>query len=65
MLLIGLFTIAFLCYYKVVDNTFCFNEKQKAHIVEYLWSIILPICSLKVLTDIYIDNSLLERLYTS
>ena len=65
MLLIGLFTIAFLCYYKVVDNTFCFNEKQKAHIVEYLWSIILPICSLKVLTDIYIDNSLLEKGYTS
>ena len=59
MLLIGLFVIVFLSYYKVVDNTFYFNEKQKAHVVEYLWSIILPICSLKVLMDIYFDNSLI------
>lgn len=64
MLLIGVFIITFLLYYKVVDNTFYFDEKQKAHVVEYLWSVILPICSLKVLMDIYIDNSLLEKGHT-
>ena len=58
MLLIGVFIITFLLYYKVVDNIFYFAEKQKAHVVEYLWSIILPICSLKVLMDIYFGNYL-------
>jgi len=56
--------VGYLLLYNLTDKTLYLNEKQKAHVVEFIWSCLLPLFSLKVLKDIYYDNSLLEKGHT-
>ena len=50
--------------YYSVNKIYNFNEKQKAHIVELIWSIVLVIGSTKSFFDIYYDNSILDTGHT-
>lgn len=59
------FIFLFYSFYRLVNYSMKLNEKQKAHIVELLWSVVLVTGSLKTFFDIYKDNSLLDVGHTN
>lgn len=63
MLLICLLIGCFMTSYYSVNKIYNLNEKQKAHIVEFIWSVILVCGSIQSLYDIYNDNSILDKGY--
>jgi len=65
MLLISFFIFLFLTTYKVINKCVILNEKQKAHVIEFIWSIVLVSGSLKTFCDIYKNNELLDIGYTN
>jgi hypothetical protein len=61
MLLICLLIGFFMSSYYSVNKIYNLNEKQKAHIVEFIWSVILVCGSIQSFYDIYKDNNLIDK----
>ena len=59
------FMFLFFGCYSLINCSVKLNEKQKAHIVELMWSVVLVVGSLKTFIDVYQDNTLLDIGYTN
>ncbi len=59
------FMFLFFGCYNLINYSVKLNEKQKAHIVELMWSVVLVVGSLKTFIDVYQDNNLLDKGYTN
>ena len=59
------FMFLFFGCYNLINYSVKLNEKQKAHIVELMWSVVLVVGSLKTFIDVYQDNTLLDIGYTN
>ena len=59
------FMFLFFGCYSLINSSVKLNEKQKAHIVELMWSVVLVVGSLKTFIDVYQDNTLLDKGYTN